>query len=457
MKDTKKRKRKIKPIVKKRIHQFVIFFNIIWILVLVGYYSTRLVHYYKIENGTSKEKETEIFSKVITNLNNIVTSGNGLYKDDDGYIYKGMVENNYIYYSGLYYRIISVSNDGEIKIITDEVLTSLTFGSLGYDSSNVKNWMLPVKGINNTGIYWNNFNEPLYYIEKTKTCTDNISSVDNITCKKTTDEYVGLLSLNDYNKANGSKSYLNNSKDFYTSSLGSDKDPWVIHNDGTVTKQDKIGSSHGVRPVITLKNSVKLIRGTGTKNEPYIFYEKAKSKLKDADVGEYVSFSNRTYRIIKKEGKATKLILDGTIHDKQKFSNTESLYNPKKYSNIAYKLNRYLKNDYSNSDLLVEGVFYTGEYGESTDYSYLSTYKDSVTTYVGIPQVGDYFITDYDDIFTSTRVEKEDDMIITVLDGTLYSDSYENEKDIRPVIRVTNEASINGAGTKENPYKIGGV
>ena len=71
----------------------------------------------------------------------VVTSGDGLYKDtyESGrYIYKGANPNNYITFSGETWRIISVENDGSIKIMRNE-----SIGNRAWDSSNSNNWARP--------------------------------------------------------------------------------------------------------------------------------------------------------------------------------------------------------------------------------------------------------------------------------------------------------------------------
>ena len=50
----------------------------------------------------------------------IVTSKSGLYKIEDGYIYKGDKVNNYVSFFNKEYRIISVDNDGILKMVKTE-------------------------------------------------------------------------------------------------------------------------------------------------------------------------------------------------------------------------------------------------------------------------------------------------------------------------------------------------
>ena len=64
----------------------------------------------------------------------VVTESDGLYADEyeEGrYIYKGANPNNYIEFNGEIWRIISVENDGSLKVLRDEVLPDRAFDSKG--------------------------------------------------------------------------------------------------------------------------------------------------------------------------------------------------------------------------------------------------------------------------------------------------------------------------------------
>ena len=68
----------------------------------------------------------------------VVSDGDGLYADsyEEGrYIYKGANPNNYITFSGETWRIISVENDGTIKIMRSESIGNKAFDSKGLRDS----------------------------------------------------------------------------------------------------------------------------------------------------------------------------------------------------------------------------------------------------------------------------------------------------------------------------------
>ena len=72
----------------------------------------------------------------------LVTTGDGLYKDDTvsyRYVYKGVSPNNYIKLGNDMYRIIALENDGTLKVIKNEKVGNIPFDpGYGYALSGVK-------------------------------------------------------------------------------------------------------------------------------------------------------------------------------------------------------------------------------------------------------------------------------------------------------------------------------
>jgi len=90
------------------------------------------------ENGTVTPSEPTAADKLIETT---VTTGDGLYQDEyeEGrYIYKGSNPNNYITFNNETWRILSVENDGTLKIMKKD-----SIGTRVWDSSNSNNWTRP--------------------------------------------------------------------------------------------------------------------------------------------------------------------------------------------------------------------------------------------------------------------------------------------------------------------------
>ena len=92
------------------------------------------VGYAAFSTELSLKAKGNIVKKYIDITNNLVTDGDGLYKDvyeDGAYVYRGSNPNNYIYFNNELWRIISVEGDGTYKIIRNEVLGNMPFDEAG--------------------------------------------------------------------------------------------------------------------------------------------------------------------------------------------------------------------------------------------------------------------------------------------------------------------------------------
>ena len=447
-----KKKRRLKKSIKKKLFYGIIGINIAWILLLIGYYSYRMYYYYKLEHKDTAD--TNYLVDTLTLEKNIVTTGSGLYHDKDSYWYYGKVKNNYVSYSGLLWRIAGIDENNNMKLVTDEVITMLSHHGTDYKTSDVYKWLNPSTE-EHTGIFYQNLNQNDKMIIDTKLCSDVVKNPNQVTCEKEETVKVGLLSLNDYDKAGGKNSYINQGTSFYTNSMDSSKNVWVIETDGTITGAKANNTGYGVRPVITLKADTTLYQGTGTKEDPYQIETVTKTQLKDTNVGEYVQYSNGLYRVIGKENGNVKVIDTSLLPAQESFSDGSVDYDSTNYGTLAYQLNHDYTSYYQNPEWIQPGTFYTGTYANTDDSSYLSTYQNKIITNIGLPQVGDYFIGDVTQVYTLTPASLEDEMMISVENGKYYADVATKEKGVRPVFYLNGSLKITGNGTKENPYQLG--
>ena len=237
----------------------------------------------------------------------IVTSGDGLYKDEyeEGkYTYKGANPNNYVTFNNekAGWRIISINSDGTIKIMRNAIIGDIAWDTTGgtYGSNN---WNRPAD-LNTylNGDYYNSLTstaqsqivEGTYYAGAiTDDNNDNMQDQINDEKTVTSKVKVALPTVSEYLRANSNKEQcgtfsLNN--DNYSTCKNSD---WMYINDNWWTLSPHTGSSrhvfdvrsHGtvsyyyansaydeddaVRPAITLSSEVQITGGMGTKSNPY--------------------------------------------------------------------------------------------------------------------------------------------------------------------------------------------
>ena len=110
--------------------------------------------------------------------------------------------------------------------------------------------------------------------------TDYCLAYNQNICQKTLNLKISLLTINDYlnasnnlnctltdcSKDNYLAEYSLNNQSEYT--LNSDNDIYIIQNG--LIKTSKPEEKHNIRPVITLSKNVKVTKGSGTIENPYI-------------------------------------------------------------------------------------------------------------------------------------------------------------------------------------------
>ena len=229
--------------------------------------------------------------------------------DDLGtaYYFRGNVDNNYVKIGDNLFRIVRINGDNSVRLVLDNVLTSLSeyndnvdevedyTSKLLFDNSKIKvsleNWI-------------NSLGESKKYIVDSVFCEDttvlseensikylnpyNRIFLDNnptLTClgeKK--ERQVGLLTADEVTLAGAAKKQKNNSYYLYNSDInnawwtmsgsqiieGSNVvDVISINQDGSLDYEKKIGTQLGVRPVISIDKDVS-VTGNGTKDNPYM-------------------------------------------------------------------------------------------------------------------------------------------------------------------------------------------
>ena len=229
----------------------------------------------------------------------IVTSGDGLYKDEyeEGkYTYKGANPNNYVTFNDekAGWRIISINSDGKIKIMKIASIRNRI-----WDGSNSNNWNRPAD-INTylNGYYYNSLTstsqsqivEETYYVG---TVTSGNDIQDQISDEKavTSKIKVALPTLSEYLRSNSNTSncrtvalvnqnyntcknttWMFNSDNWWTMSASAHSTGAVfdVNSYGGIDDDySVIGSRFGTRPTLYLNSNVKL-SGSGTESDPYV-------------------------------------------------------------------------------------------------------------------------------------------------------------------------------------------
>lgn len=247
---------------------------------------------------------TEELYKKLTNEENIVTSGYGLYANNGGYSYRGEKVNNYLQLEESLWRIVKITSNNNIVLISENGVRYDTNWDNRYNDLNKYN-----SGFNNykasrmkeylDKIYDNpsKDKEEILLSKKDKTklvsfnlCIGKKSAKDTLKdnsqeCSEILqNQKYGLLTLSDYLYASVDTSCnnaLSKTCQNYNYLAKKGRAWWLVTGDsdnnskvfavtssGAVSKQ--IASSiYGVRPVIYLNSKVLYKSGNGTKEKPY--------------------------------------------------------------------------------------------------------------------------------------------------------------------------------------------
>ena len=241
------------------------FISFIFILSCCLFYGTRFIKFY-LESKKIEIIEKNSLAKVIKENN----QENNNFKEINGNTYFiNNSDNNYLLYSNLLWRIIKINSDNSITVISDHSLTSLAYGeSLDYKDSYINKW-LNASDKEYSGILEKQLNNIETYLQKTTTCLDIIDELDNKECQeKSNDNYISLLSTNDFVNIGNKESYIVNNEYFYLNNSNKEKEIWYVDNEGKVTTS-KGKDIIGVKPVITIKANIDYISGDGKEDNPY--------------------------------------------------------------------------------------------------------------------------------------------------------------------------------------------
>ena len=289
---------------KNKRNKQIIMFSTICLLVVMG------VGYAAFQtNLTLKAKGNIKCSGTIAKdllLKEVINSGDGLYQDEyepNRYLYKGASPKNYITFNNELWRIISVEEDGTIKIIKNENIGIMvwdeTGGEINEDTGEKRGsneWDRPSDlktYLNNE--YLNSINKNFEKIiyktwsigEVTYINSDLNAQIISEKSKVSQEAKIGLVTVSEYLRANTNKEqcknfYLNNIN-VNTCSLTNwmifDHSFWTISPIGTFQvfsigpngyiARNNVTAWPGVNPVVYLSSDIKLC-GTGTQQDPYI-------------------------------------------------------------------------------------------------------------------------------------------------------------------------------------------
>ena len=370
------------------------------------------------------------------------------------YYFKAGESNNYVIYSNILWRIIKINSDNSIKLISDDVLSYLSYGDTEYNESFISSW-LNTGEENYTGIFENNLNKPDNYLINDKVCQDTITDTKHITCNNIDNsKMVGTLSVFDYINAGGKDSFINIDKYFYLSSTNGEEEVWYVNDSGNVSSGDG-KDIYGIRPTISLKANTVSISGSGSIDDPYV--------IDSGNLfGSYVKLGGDLWRIYEVSDNTVKLMLDDYLTNElgknisYKYSSKGYYHNDTISGSLAYYLNHTYLNKLEYREIINSENWANGFYGESNDFDYSEVLATTIDTKVTVPSIGNIILNgNLSGYFLSTGISESSSLVYTVNDnGTLYSKSSTSTARIVPVISIKKGILTKGDGTLSSPYEM---
>jgi len=434
-------------------------FNFFSILIMLGvglYFGGRSFYYYSMQNLTIKEEEKTL-NGLITRNHPVVTDGDGLYRDSEGYYFKGKVNNNYVSFGNRLFRVIRVNEDNTVKVVSDDLVASFMWGEdSSYQNSNLREWLTNT-GNPHAGVYYQTLPNVEKFFEKTAYREDSLKNNKIIEGKKKYQDYVTTISINDYVLANGKSSYLNNGKIYYLLGLDQDKNNLYVDDDGSIQSGDSL-DGYGIRATLTFKKNLTVKTGDGSATNPYVI-----DQGKDVNyVDSYVRLGSDNYRVYQESNEGVlKMYRYGYATGNgseifRNYSNTTSLFNLADKNNIAYYLNTTYLNSLSYANVLVDNYFLTGEVSTEMGYQYRNVYNNYVVCKVGLLNIFDYVSNNYfnDYFHMNTTSSVGGIQYSTYSNGLLEEVDVTEVKHFVPVVSIQKTSIKSGNGTLDNPYVV---
>ena len=439
--------------------------------------------------------------------------------EEDGITYisgkKNCINFNYVWYSGKLWRITAINPDGTMKMITDDLITTISYGSdvnfydiskkddASYTGSYIYQWLnedfldtlYNYQNIIVEDSTWNITNSNASSTSAISTKLPETTLINNSTIGKNTP--VGLLNSYEYylsykNTSYGS-GYLNVGYYWWLLNPYSSSNVWFVYNNGSANYSNP-SNTRGVRPSINLKSNIQLSGGSGTKDDPYTISGDREQPtinttlLNTRTVGEYVVFdedgdtlTKELYRIVGIEDGKIKLnkndyVKSGTTTLTKKFSTNTTYGNGTSDDYWDYYLNNTWYNSLASNSMLDKGTYYIKVMSSVFYKNFLcntnnttETTKDCVKTtsiwnsgYVGLPRYGEMFASQQGNGSNSSSII----WLITPYSSSnvwyVYSSGYANNGNnpsntyaARPSIYLKSNVVITGGtGTKSDPFTI---
>lgn len=397
----------------------------------------------------------------ITQLTNIAATYNNMsvtstYNYAGGTYIKGTNSNNYVLYNGFIWRIMGLNQDGSVKLIMDELATSLIYSSnISYPASYVRQWLNDYF-ISHLQYNGNIVKQKWYYKAPSSASNTNVSLTDYV------EDKVGLLSVEEFNLSLSSdSSYLKSGK--YGLINQSDIYFYTTYSSNNVPINGSYNSALFVKPVINVFGSTIVSGGNGTSSNPYILAEYKNSKstktIYDANIplGSYLSIDSKKYRVIEKSIENTKVISYFTPTTSSIYANTDNTFNLANGAGYALNSSSSIPSKFLKTNIFLGGIYSDGLNYKNSVFSKKNIVYD---VYLSLPIMGEFLTNSlYPSTLQSTcfwslnMISSTEAYSICNAGATKANISASNSLVYTGYISSNNKIA-SGSGTSSDPYII---
>lgn len=436
---------------KELIQKIFCYISFLFLLSCCIFYGTRFIKFY-VENEKKIKIEKNTLVKVVRENN---YENENFKSIDDSKYFINKSDNNYLLYSNILWRIIKINEDNSITVISDSALTSLAFGeNKEYTTSYINKWLNSSEE-EYSGILEKHLNNIETYLQPTNTCLDKINTLDNNECQDIlSDNYISLLSTNDFVNIGNKESYVINNEYFYLNNTNDKLEVWYVDNEGKVTTS-KGKDIIGVKPVITIRANVEYVNGNGTKENPY------QIEKENGYFGSYVKLDNSIWRIYQVNETEVRLVLNDYLKVKDTelnyiFSNNTSYHDKSKKDSIAYYLNNTFLNTLSYKSKIKEVKWSNGYYGSNSNYDYKDALNKTVSSKVGLISISDIILNNnLEDYYTLTGTKEKGALVYSIKSNKKYvTKNIGTKAKVVPAISLDISLLNKGNGTYQMPFEL---
>lgn len=429
------------------------FISLVFALSVALYFGGRCFYYYSLQSQNKKDSAMTL-NGLLTDNNQLVKEGEGLYQDKDGYFFKGNVSNNYVWFANRMFRVLRINKDNTVKLVSNDLVSIFMWGeSDNYDNSNIRLWLTNTDK-EHSGIYYNTIPKQEKFIKKTSYTIDSLKDDSIKSGKKIYNDNVVSLGLSDYINAGGKSSFLNNGKLFYLLGFSSDKDNLYVEENGKIMTCDKL-DGYGIRAVITMKKNLLVSEGDGTETNPYRIDQGKNTNYVDS----YVRLGDDIWKVSSEDSEKLKMYLNGYIAGGD-FTRNYSLNDNHFDYNERGNIGQYLINDYLNNlsyrEVIIDNSYPYGEMSAETGYTYGNIYSNMLDGPISMLNLFDYVSnSDLSDFYRNNVTSSIGTIqYVTFSNGLLEETEISENKRIVPVITIKSSSIKGGSGKLDDPYVV---